>query len=760
MAYNYTVIPARAGAEYPNHYFLAGYSPNTLRFTYNPTQIFPLDAATNGTQINFLMSGSPVGVYTVGDVIFLTNGTNAVYGSILRIIDLGGTFTLIVEFGTTFTIPGATVWHGVRSNSYVLFEFYEPSTFLVFASVKRIPQNTGRLDLDLSGSALGEYDNFHDFNFDVVNYLNPTSQKRFKIRYTEFVGGANLGTTTLPETFDLLQQGLPIKGNNFNSSNYVDFLPNTTTPAKWLNIFAVAGLPVPVWSGLPHYVNFIYPDSVTGLSISVPSGTIALDDTQKEGVNFLNITESMFAGGTEFCTEIEGDGFPQYYREISGNWRFGGLDSFTFQITEPMLLPEFEGLFGATIANTGFYYGTTIGGLTNYPYSTWQALVNAAPVGGYIKLVNTSGLADAPFILKYATLTPTPATWNVSLPFDQTEVGVDLVVPFFFEVQLQSTIAGTWAGIRTAGAVSDDYSLFPYDLSTGGGVSALNSAIAALAEPQAYVVHFWSDSHTAKSATFSTTTATRERVLHLSEDQDYKYAFGTQGNAQNYNGLTDYHYINPGGFPQALVDKGATFTAFVVFDYVTSPDSLLFSTSTWPSPPQWYKGLRLDLIGNTANIAWQTGAGATLDLQRALVSIDPTAKNCVMFEFTGDTVTGVKIWVNKRDSNLQMIFNNNGGGAWSIQNGQDDAAIAAYSVLAGASNLHQGMIKQIQFIDRVLTTDEREKAFNKRTLKDIVADADFFFAADMSVGPPIPQAGTPAFTVTTGGAPTTTTFLP
>jgi len=753
MPYNYNVIPFRETPELVPSYWFSGYNPNTIRFTFNPTQIPPvsiLDAATVGTKINFLISGTSLG-YSIGDVIFLLSGANSFYGTIVLIQDFGLTFSISVEFNTTFSAPSATIWRGVRANSYVTFEFIDNVTSLVFATIKRSPTLYGIIDIDFSGALRGQYDNINTFNFDLVNYLEANISKNFLIQYTE----TDEIPIILPEPYIVVSAGQPTRGNNFNSSNLINYLPDNVTPGKWLHPYGNE-LNIPIWAGYPFSINFIYPDTYTSLIVNTPTGAIPLDNTQGGGVNHLYL-DSTILGGGDGCIDIEGDPVVVAVKELSFNFRYGGLSEFTYQLTEPLKNAAYEPLFSTTLGGTGFYYGLTIPTLTLLSFAAWKVAVNTAPIGAYIKITNSEGWADAPAIITYESTTPNAAPFSVALPFNDTSIGLDFLFPFRFEVQLQGTISGCFAGLRTSSSITEDYGVFPYDISGGAGVTALNAAIAALAEPQSYVVHFWSETHTLKSASFVYTTALRERVKHFSEDKDYQYAYGTDGLASLYNGINQYNYINGGGFPQSSVDRGSTFTVLLEFFFNPQADSLIFTTSTWNTIP--FVGFRIDLIGSTFSLGWQTGPGATLDLIRADNFLLSNGYNTVIAQFTGDPLTGCKMWLNKRLANNLIIFNNNVG-LWSISNGQDDAGVAAYSISAGASNFFQGMVKQCQFIDRLLTTDEREKSFNARSMIGIVDVADFFFNPEMGAQPLLPVVGYPAFTSINGGGVTTPIYLP
>jgi len=755
MPYNYEIIPFRETPELVPSYWFSGYNPNTIRFTFNPTEIPPasiLDAASIATQINFVISGTSLG-YSIGDVIFLVSGVNSFYGTIVLIQDFGLTFSISVEFNTTFSAPGATVWRGVRANSYVMFEFLDNITSLVFATIKRSPTLYGIIDIDFSGALRGQYDNINTFNFDLVNYLEANISKNFLIQYTE----TDEIPITLPETYIVVSAGQPTRGNNFNSSNLINYLPDTVTPGKWLHPYGNE-LPVPIWEGYPFSINFIYPDTYTTLIVNTPSGAIPLDNTQGGGVNHLYLDSTILAGG-DGCIDIEGEPVVVAVKELSFNFRFGGLTEFTYQLTEPLKNAAYEPLFSTTLGGTGFYYGLTIPTLAPLPFAAWKIAVNSAPVGSYIKITNSEGWADAPAIITYESNTPNVSPFSVALPFDDTSIGLDFLLPFRFEVQLQGTIAGCFAGLRTASSITEDYGVFNYDLSLGADVTALNAAIAALAEPQSYVVHFWSETHTLKSASFVYTTALRERVKHFSEDQDYKYAYGTDGNASLYNGVNQYNYILPGGFPQASIDRGTTFTVLLEFYYGSSPFfQTIFGTSTWAALPPI--GFRFDILGQLIIASWQTGPGVIQDSVYASVNLVLNGYNTVIMQFTGDPLTGCKFWINKKLSQ-NVIFYSANVGAWSISNGLDDAEIGANGIITILPGDYlNGKVKQIQFIDRLLTTDEREKAFNARSMIGIVGVADFFFNPEMSAQPLMPVVGYPAFTATTFGGVTTPIYLP
>lgn len=754
MPYNYELIPLRSDLDGKPSYWLAGHNPNTMRFTFIPAVITQLDAVWTGNVLAILVAGAPT-FYSVGDVVYLSNGTITIYGVVSLILDFGGTFSLQVTFASVFSIPAAIIYHGVRAGSYVKFDFLDTITSLVFASVKRTPQQNGIVDIDLSGSVRGQYSlGDGGFNYDVRNFRNDDAQKHFFLRYTEYPMAV---ATTLSETYHIAKGGFEQRKNNFNSSNFVNFLPNSTIePGKWLHPLANAGLPVPIWGGYPWAINFIYPDDIAGLNASTPLGAIVFDASQNNGVNYLTIDEADFDGTTEFCFEVGGQPYPSIFKEISGNFRIGGLFEFTYQIPEPLNAVNFTGLLGTSLAGTLFYYGNSIPSLTLYPYAIWRGLVASAIAGDYIKLENNQGIADAPFILSWGVVAILPS-FNQLLPFDVARIGLDITLPFRYNVSLGATISGCYADIRTAAPTVQNWTQFTFDISGAGGLASLNAAIAAIIEPSDYAIHIWSDSHILKSVPITYLTAQRERIIHLEEDTNYRYRLANNTLSLGLSGVGQYVY-HPSGMTVAEYDNGNSFTIFAAFYFepLNNP-GFIYSTTTWKGGV--IKGLRFEIYNNgRIGIGWQTAGGAVIDFRIALEACVINGYNQVVIEFTG-TISTVKMWVNKRLITSQTTLNNNAPG-WSIVRAFDDAETGDYASQAGGGSWLKGKLNKMQLINRIISDSEREFIFNYGSAYPTVLDSDFVLDFDYTVTPIANRSGTPAIISTEFGAPTKPIYLP
>jgi len=530
----------------------------------------------------------------IGDSFRLWFGVNIQFVSVKVITSpSAGVFRLFFDANLSASPAVATqIDSWLKFDHALVVTFNKSGTPFLVARNSFRPSSDGTTLINLSEMAQPFIQRF--FSFDstnpALNQIEPSAQLTVQVSIQEMFYRV-VQTTFAPfpamkftsSAFQLLAP---------KSNNVVDYVinPNSDPLGKPLSVFEQ-----PIhWQGFPSFFNFIWNDNLVNITIESSEGlSLPLDSIGRTFPNVVLLREEwldankvcFWLGGEILPPPPDPPSLPARRREITFHIRNDQAYA-EYTVIEPILF-ELSWTFNGFIAPSAIW---KING-TAYPFATWIATLPTTLIGDVLRVEVGTPAAVLPygtdwlFYLRYGTNDTTvyPFYRQKLYNFSDAKVGCDFLqfLCASIEVNPNTLVQSPMnVGIRRLSAVYEDYTLFPYNLSSGTDIALLQAELDLILDGTQYALHFqygWNGKYPSGTPLLSGNQdgAFQYRYKNApmndfwflmgdaGENSNPNYATALANNGAVYNGIDRYDLID--NFDCSKLNNGSPFTIHLGF---------------------------------------------------------------------------------------------------------------------------------------------------------------------------------------------------